>query len=156
LLGDRILAMHVAEKMYDMLGPGQQRQIPLDDDAVETVIYKNQEACKKLREGFHRSPPQMLGSTPKSSVLAAGGIDHLHLRVPGCLSWGYQGRSPWLYLELDEANEKQNCAPATRTQQYSGNRPTGVTVTAPGRLYALRTIIAQRDSSVFADACRND
>jgi hypothetical protein len=36
---------------------GQQRHVPRDHDAVETVIYKNQEALKKLREGFHRSPP---------------------------------------------------------------------------------------------------
>ena len=61
-----------------------------------------------------------------------------------------------LDLELDEADEKQNCAPAARTQQYAGNCPTRVAVTAPGSLYKLRTIIAQRDSSVFADACRND
>src|SRR6202165_4836566 len=54
---DRIYPVHVAEKMRDVFGPGQQRQVPLDDDAVETVIYKNQEAFKKLREDFHRSPP---------------------------------------------------------------------------------------------------
>jgi len=47
---------NVAEEMHDVLGPGQQRQVSLDDDAVETVIYKNQEACKELREGFHRLP----------------------------------------------------------------------------------------------------
>src|SRR5207253_7394409 len=35
---------------------------PWMTSAVETVIYKNQEACKKLREGFHRSPPQRFGS----------------------------------------------------------------------------------------------
>jgi hypothetical protein len=38
--------------MHDMLGPGQQRQVSLDDDAVETVIYKNQEARKELRRRF--------------------------------------------------------------------------------------------------------
>src|SRR5437660_4078530 len=60
LRGDWILAMHVAEEMHHMLGPGQQGQVSLDDDAVETVIYKNQEAFKKLREGFHRPPPQKI------------------------------------------------------------------------------------------------
>jgi len=48
--------------MDDMLRTGQQRQVSLDDDAVKTVIHKNQEALKKLREGFHRSPPRMVWS----------------------------------------------------------------------------------------------
>jgi len=46
LWGDRILTVHVAEEMHDVLGPGQQRQVSLDDHAVETVISKNQEAFK--------------------------------------------------------------------------------------------------------------
>jgi hypothetical protein len=83
--------MHVAKKMYDMLGPGQQRQITLDDDAVETVIYKNQETFKEQREGFHRSPPQMFGSTPKSSVVATGGINHPHLPVWAPSPWDFKG-----------------------------------------------------------------
>src|SRR3979411_1655285 len=62
LRGDRILTVHVAEKVNNMLGPRQQGQVALDDDAVETVIYKNQEAFKKLREGFHRSPPRIFWS----------------------------------------------------------------------------------------------
>src|SRR5512132_1977874 len=57
LRGDRILTVHVAEEMHDVCGTGQQRQIPLDDDAVKTVVYKNQEALKELRKSFHRSPP---------------------------------------------------------------------------------------------------
>src|SRR6266436_3986349 len=72
---DRIQPMHVAEEMHDGFRTGQQRQVALDDDAVETVIYKNQEALKELREGLHRSPPQMFGWIPKSSVLAADGIN---------------------------------------------------------------------------------
>src|SRR5438552_13264309 len=60
LRGDGILAMHVAEEIYDVFGARQQRQVSLDDDAVETVIYKNQEAFKELRESFHRSPPQKI------------------------------------------------------------------------------------------------
>jgi hypothetical protein len=37
---DRILTMHIAGKMHDVFGTGQQRHVPLDDDTVETVIYK--------------------------------------------------------------------------------------------------------------------
>src|SRR6266700_4826253 len=40
---DRILPMQVTEKMHDVFGAGEQGYVPLDDDAVETVIYKNQE-----------------------------------------------------------------------------------------------------------------
>src|SRR6202165_5008755 len=94
---DRIYPVHVAEKMHDVFGPGQQRQVPLDDDAVETVIYKNQEAFKKLREGFHRSPPLMFGWIPKSSDLATGGIKYPDLWSDS-LTLGFQGRSPWLFL----------------------------------------------------------
>src|ERR1700680_3652161 len=35
-----------------MLGPGQQQQVSPDDDAVETVINKNQGAFKELRRRF--------------------------------------------------------------------------------------------------------
>jgi hypothetical protein len=31
--------MHVAEEMDDVLRPRQQRQISLDNDPVETVVY---------------------------------------------------------------------------------------------------------------------
>jgi len=58
LRGDGIQPVQVAEEMDDVFGTGQPRQVSLDDDAVETVISKNQEAFKELREGFHRSPPQ--------------------------------------------------------------------------------------------------
>ena len=40
----------------------------------------------------------MFGWIPESSVLATGGIIHLHLRIPDSLSPGFQGRSPWLFL----------------------------------------------------------
>src|SRR5205814_9995908 len=56
LRGDGILAMHVAEEIYDVFGARQQRQVSLDDDAVETVIYKNQAWVKALRENFRLSP----------------------------------------------------------------------------------------------------
>ena len=83
--------MHVAEKMHNVFGPGQQRQVSLDDDAVETVIYKNQEAFKKLREGFHRSPPLMFGWIPKSSVQATAGINPLYPTVPALSPWDFKG-----------------------------------------------------------------
>src|SRR5260370_9618205 len=108
--------------MHDVFGPGQQRQVSLDDDAVETVIYKNQEAFKKLREGFHRSPPLMFGSTPKSSVWATGGINPLHPLVSDILTLGFQGRSPWLFLdEVQELNKLPQLPKALTKQRKSGN-----------------------------------
>jgi hypothetical protein len=71
--------MHVAEEIHDVFGTAQQGQVSLDDNAVETVIDKDQEAFKEIHEGFHRSPPQMFGWIPKSSVTATGGINHLRL-----------------------------------------------------------------------------
>jgi hypothetical protein len=62
--------MNVAEEMNDVLGPGQQGQIALNDNTVETVVYKYQEAMEELLEGFHGLPPQMFGCIPKSSALA--------------------------------------------------------------------------------------
>ena len=46
---------HVAEKVDHLFGARQPAQIPMDDDAVETVVYKNQQAGKQLGEQFHRS-----------------------------------------------------------------------------------------------------
>jgi len=46
--------VHVAEEMDDVFRPRQQRQVSLDDDAVETVVYKSQQAAKQLVEEFHR------------------------------------------------------------------------------------------------------
>jgi hypothetical protein len=66
--------MHVAEEMDDMLGSGQQRQVALNDDPVKTVIYKNQEALKELREGFHRSPPTEVLVDNKIICQATDGI----------------------------------------------------------------------------------
>jgi hypothetical protein len=78
--------------MHDVRGPRQQRNVPRNDDALETVIYKNQEAFKQLREGFHRSPPQdVLVGQPKSSVLATGGINRLPSLLCDSFSQGFQG-----------------------------------------------------------------
>ena len=40
--------MHVTEKMHDVLWAGQQRQVALNDDAIETVVYKQEQAAKQL------------------------------------------------------------------------------------------------------------
>jgi hypothetical protein len=48
--------------MHYVFGTNQQRHVPVDDDALETVIYKNQGARKERREGFDRSPPQIFWS----------------------------------------------------------------------------------------------
>jgi hypothetical protein len=64
LLGDGLNPMHVAEEMYDVFGPRQQRQVTQDDDGVETMIYKTQQAAKEPYEIFHRSSSSLaLAST---------------------------------------------------------------------------------------------
>src|ERR1700691_436176 len=79
LRGDRIYPVHIAEEIHDVFGTTQQRQVSLNDNAVETLIYKEQEAFKELREGFHRSSPQMFGWIPTSWITATGGINHQRL-----------------------------------------------------------------------------
>ena len=39
LLGNGVDAVHVAEEIDDVLGTSEQREIALDDDAIETVVY---------------------------------------------------------------------------------------------------------------------
>jgi len=41
----------------ESLDPMLERQITLDDDTVETVVYQNQQAAQQLGEGFPRSSP---------------------------------------------------------------------------------------------------
>ena len=77
LWGDRILSMHVAEEMDDVRGPGEQRQVPLDDDAVKTVIYKDQEALKELRKLSIGRLRQIFGSISKIICPAADGINNI-------------------------------------------------------------------------------
>src|SRR6185437_214172 len=55
LLGDWIEPLHIAEEMDNVLRACQQRQVALNDNAIETVIYKSQQAAKQLVERFHRS-----------------------------------------------------------------------------------------------------
>jgi len=40
----------VAEEMDDVLGSRQQRQVALEDDAIETVVYPGEQAAKQLAE----------------------------------------------------------------------------------------------------------
>ncbi len=43
-------AHHVAEKVDHLLGAGQATQVAVDDDAVEAVVYKNEQAVEQLCE----------------------------------------------------------------------------------------------------------
>ena len=70
LLGDGINPVDIAQEMDHVFGARQQRQIALDDDAVETVVYKSQQAAQQLGEGFHRSCWMRLPLTTRSSVRA--------------------------------------------------------------------------------------
>ena len=57
LLGDGTNPLHIAEEVNDVRGTRQQREISLNDDAIKTVVYKNQQASKQLAKRFHRSLP---------------------------------------------------------------------------------------------------
>jgi hypothetical protein len=37
-----------AEEVDDLLGPSQTAQVAMDDDAVEAVVYKDQQAVEQL------------------------------------------------------------------------------------------------------------
>ena len=52
--------------MDDVLRSRQQREIALDDDAIETVIYKREQAAKQLVKSFHRSSPLIRASATRS------------------------------------------------------------------------------------------
>src|SRR5580693_1367781 len=67
-----------------------------------------------------------------------------------CHGWA-RCTSPGAGLKLDEAGDNQNCAPEAGAQQYSGNCPTRIAVTAPGRFRGLRTIVAERESGICPD-----
>ena len=41
-------------------------EIALDDDAIETVIYKSEQAAKQLVKSFHRSSPLIRASATRS------------------------------------------------------------------------------------------
>jgi len=46
-------AHHLVEKIDYLLGSGQAAEVPVDDDAVETVLYKDQQAAKQLGKRLH-------------------------------------------------------------------------------------------------------
>src|SRR5690242_1834432 len=55
LFGNGIDAVNVTKEMNDVFRTRQQRQISLNDHAIETVIYQNQQVAEQLAKGFHRS-----------------------------------------------------------------------------------------------------
>ena len=44
----------IPEKVYDLLGARQTTQVPVDDDPVEAMVYKDKQAAKQLCERLHR------------------------------------------------------------------------------------------------------
>ena len=54
-LADSADPVQIGEEVYDVLRPGEQRHMAQDDDAVETVVYKCQQATKQPHEIFRRS-----------------------------------------------------------------------------------------------------
>ena len=44
----------IPEKVHHLLGARQTTQVPVDDDAVEAVVYKDKQAAKQLCERLHR------------------------------------------------------------------------------------------------------
>jgi hypothetical protein len=67
-------AEYLVEEVGDLLGPRQTAQVAMDDDAVEAMVYKNQQAGIQLCEKFHRS--SVLRSCVDNSIIGqtAGGI----------------------------------------------------------------------------------
>jgi hypothetical protein len=43
-------AHHVTKEVDHLLGTGQAAQVAMDDDAVEAVVYKNEQAVEQLCE----------------------------------------------------------------------------------------------------------
>jgi hypothetical protein len=60
--------------MHHLFGPGQATEVAVNDDAVEAVVYKDQQAGEQLCETFPRS--SVLRSCLDNSIIspAAGGI----------------------------------------------------------------------------------
>lgn len=46
--------MEVAEEVHDVLRSRQEGEIALNDDAIETVVYKPEQAAKQLVKDLHR------------------------------------------------------------------------------------------------------
>jgi hypothetical protein len=62
------------KKIDHLLGSGKAAQVTMDDDAVEAMVYKDQQAGIQLCKKFHRS--SLLRSCVDNSIIGqtAGGI----------------------------------------------------------------------------------
>jgi hypothetical protein len=65
---------NLPKEEHDLFGPGQSAEVAVNDDAVEAVVYKNQQVGEQLCEEFHRS--SVLRSCLDNSIIgpATGGI----------------------------------------------------------------------------------
>jgi hypothetical protein len=52
--------------MDDVFFARQERQVALNDDAIETVVYKDRQAAEQLVNGLHRSSPVMRAFATRS------------------------------------------------------------------------------------------
>src|SRR5271166_4227054 len=64
---DHRLAHYIPEKVRHLARPRKTRQISMNDNPVETVVNKYQQAAKQLRERLHRSSSFALVLTTRSS-----------------------------------------------------------------------------------------
>lgn len=55
LFADHRDALDVTDEMDHLFGPGQAAEIAVDDDAVEAVVYKNEQIAEQPSESFHRN-----------------------------------------------------------------------------------------------------
>jgi hypothetical protein len=95
-------AQNLVAEVDHLFGSGQAAEIAVEDDAVETVVYKSQQAVKQLREQLHRSPPDACFATRSSGQATAGVNRLLNGREPGGKKRGSKGgrnrrfRPPWV------------------------------------------------------------
>ena len=73
LLADDRNSQDLSKEMDHLFGPGQAAQVAVNHNAVEAVVYKNQQAGKQLCEQLHRSSP---GSRLSNKIIGqtAGGV----------------------------------------------------------------------------------
>ena len=79
--------MNVAEEVDDVFGTRQQRQIAEDDDAVEAVVYKDEQKAKEPQKRFPRSSSTFVGTTRSSDRgLREFKISNVFWLVLGCIN----------------------------------------------------------------------
>ena len=66
LFADGSHAVDIAEKVDDLFGTTQQRQVAQDDDTVKAVAYKSEQAAKQPQKRFQRPSSVLVGSTGSS------------------------------------------------------------------------------------------